>query len=277
MEELFAQQKTEFDRQIEDVVSAIGTTTTALSRRTGQIEGVVTSQVLLARNKIVSDAEQAFASATHASFEESALMLSPPGPGRKQNGSADVATANRELISDAAFDAVSAFVSTTFPGKYSVELTKKGFRLKHNSRSAQVRRAEAAEMIKTHRKEFTDRFGLYMHYDRTFEYRVVVKNALDFLRVLKSGCPEVEKYAVVSGVCQINEVPIAPASLIPRNNASWDGLVRLLAIQVPGLRSRRVPTSLKDFKGVMYEDVANYFAIAAGVRFLPPVEIATAV
>jgi hypothetical protein len=271
---MFDKQNQELGDKFSDAVAAVSAATAAVSRRTAEIETVVTSQVLLARNKIVHDAEKAFATATHQSFEESAVMLSPNGPGRKQDGSRDNSASIADLISDTAFAAVSSYVDTTFSGKYTVELTKKGFRMKHNSRSSQVCRADAAQLIKDHRKDFTERFGLYMHFDRTFEYRMVVKNALSFLRILKSGCPAVEKYAVVNGVCQINEIAVAPAALIPTNNAVWEGLATLIAKEVPGLR---MCPAQNGSQGVLYDQVADYFALAAGVRFLPPAETATAV
>jgi hypothetical protein len=274
LQQMFNDQNTALGGKLDSAVSALSTATAALTQRTAQIETVVSSQVLLARNKVVGDAENAFAAATHASFEESALMLSPPGPGRKQDGSRDTPSASKDLISDAAYARVSDYVNSTFPGKYYVELTKNGYRLKHSSRSSQVRRADAAKMIQEYRKIFIEQFGLYMHFDRTFEFRAVVKNALSFLRVLKAECSAVEKYAVTNGICVINEVPVAPAALIPRNNASWDGLVQLFAGVVPGLRQFSVA---RGSKGVLYDKVGDYYALAAGVRFLPPVEVATAV
>ena len=286
MQPAFVEQKTYIAQEIKRSTDAVKSelsglvaSVATLTTRVGRTEKYLSKQDADARNNFLAGNQRGYERDTADIFNKSALFLSPPGRGRKNQpdgassssspppsaSSGSATTANPRPTSPPARHDRDAIIATmdelAGPGKYQVETTRVGgFRLVCNARLRQERQHLASHMLKCHREVFQKRFGLTLHYDKPVELRQTRQIAGRFFSFMKKG----RKGLVVTaknGMYSVNDVPIVTEHLVPRDKSGWKYLAQ--AVHDCVVHSR-VPPPDYDGLGVLRQVFEDVFVEAHG-------------
>ncbi len=251
------------ERKFGEKIACVVSTVTKLDTKVSAVEKYAAHQYDMARSKLLQTAEKDYDVMTQKMFKHSSLVLSTPASARRPTGRGSPSPAADPSFTEETRAAVQAYVvDAVGTGKYTVEKVKGGIRLVHTGRSARVRRSDAERLVAEHRGPLESRFGLFLHYDRPYEYRSLLKNARDFLAALKKKCPTISKFSVSNGVCLVDSIPVGPAWLVPPGSEKWAALLDTLARDFGQL-----PTdpSLIDKRGYFTPLFADAYVASAGI------------
>jgi hypothetical protein len=200
--------KGDLETALSKTATNISETVSQLGKRVFRLESAFGHLVRAGSTAIVEGAKKEHARLVESMFHESSLLLLPPlrpnSEGRLARGNITYDTCKvAELVSQYSDD-------------FEVELAKVGFRLLHKSRSAQRRRKEAAEFIKSARNDFKDNHSLLLQYDKPYALREQQTAAYKFLALVKKlGGELITDTKVHGGFITVNGVRLAPEYLIP--------------------------------------------------------------
>jgi hypothetical protein len=210
------------DTKLDAKLSGIVTNVTNVTARVDKLENAATHQYKADKARLVTAARKDFDAATRRMFDESSLMLSPPATSRFQPGPPQKVHFDPKSPAMEArrLEICAELDKTAGTGKYTVDTTKRGYRLVHNGNSFQARRSDAKRLIEDFRAPWLSQFELYLHYDRPYEYRQILKRGRDLMSKFKGVCPTVKKVGIVDGICHANSLPLGPAWLVPGDPAA---------------------------------------------------------
>ncbi len=200
--------KSDLETALTKTATNINETVDKLGKRVFRLESAFGHLVRAGRTAIVEGAKKEHARLVESMFQESSLLLLPPlhlnPEGKLTRGSVTYDSAKvTELVSQ-------------YNADFEVELAKVGFRLLHKSRSAQRRRKEAAEFLKSARGNFKDNHNLLLQYDKPYALREQQTAAYKFLALVKKlGGDLISDTKVHAGFIMVNGVRLAPEYLIP--------------------------------------------------------------
>jgi hypothetical protein len=242
--------------------TSLSTTISALGKRVVRLEHAFGLLVGAARNAVVEGAKKNHARLLEKMFHESDLVALPPvekdGDGQPKRAAlaCDVAAVKEAVARQG--------------GRFEVELAKVGFRIVHQSRSAQVRRKEAAEFLRDSKKAFEANLGLRLQYDKPYELREIQTKGFKFLALVKKiGGVAVAETSVKAGFLQVNGVRIAPEYLVPKQHR-WKAIADHIVEKVRGWGTR-APVSVD--VGVMTDVFGEQYAADYGLFELSDVVV----
>jgi hypothetical protein len=243
-------------------ISKLNTSINKLGKRVVRLESAFGLLARAARTSVIDAAKKNHAKLVDQMFRDSDMLVLPKletgGDGKKARGLVKCDSA-----------AVSTLIGR-YNDDFEVELAKVGFRLVHNSRSAQRRRKEAAELLKGAKAAVEKDLGMILQYDKPYELREIQTAAHKFLALVKRlGGPAVTETGVKGGYLLINGVRLAPEFLVPKAHR-WKALADYAVEKVRAWGSR--PPSSCDV-GVMYDVFGQQYAADVGVFDLEEVRV----
>jgi hypothetical protein len=244
-----------FKTSVGDLESKMSTAISTLGKRVVRVEQAYGMVTRAARTVAVDQARKNHARLLQEMFDSSEILAVPTlvdGEGGKRTRGA--------IKCD--LEKVQAFIAE-HDDDYDVELAPKlGFRLVHNSRSAQKRRKAGALVFKNVKKKAEEELGLHLQYDKPVELRGLQASAQKFMAALKrAGGSLVESSQVRGGYLLVNGIRLAPEYLVPQK-FRWD---RLMSCALDKIRNWGPSTSVSPEQGFMYDIFCSEFTADLGI------------
>jgi hypothetical protein len=251
--------------KVENLLQTLSTSITHLGKRVLRVEQAFMDLSKVAKTKVVEAARKEHERLVREMFDGSEILAVPTlvtGEGGKLTRGSISAGCTREKVQE--------FVDG-YDSEYDIELAPNlGFRLVHQSRSAQKRRKSAAEVIKHARDAAKKQLNLHLQYDKPFELRSIQGKAQKFLSKLKrEGKDLVVSAQAKGGYLLVNDVRLAPEYLVPEPHR-WSGLIGLILSKLRG-GSGRAPVAPE--QGLLYDVFGNEFACDAGIFHLSDIPL----
>jgi hypothetical protein len=245
--EWFREALNETKKELHD---AINDSTADLGKRVARLEHAFSLLSRSARFEVVERAKKEHGLLLRQMFDEAALLLIPPF----NSGSRAAVRCSMKQVQD---------LVKQHDEDYEVELNKSvGYRLVHNSRSAQTRRKAGASLLRALKQEAPDKLGLNVQYDKPWELRGVQTTAHKFLKSLKNDSGGLVTSATVrGGFLLVNDLRLAPEFLGP-STSRWGNLFPIILKKIRGWGSRP-PASVDT--GLLTDVFGAEFAADRGV------------
>jgi hypothetical protein len=252
---LTQEDKDWFKQALDASMSSMSKTVSALGKRVVRAEQAFEELSRVSRMNIVASARKEHAKLVQEMFNGSDILAVPSlvdnGDGGRTRGAV---SCDQQTVAQFFRD---------YEGDYEVELAPKlGFRLVHQSRSAQKRRKDGASVLKHAKENAKNSLKLHLQYDKPFQLREIQGKAQKFLGTLKrEGKELISSVSAKGGYLYANDVRLAPEYLVPESHR-WSSLVGQILVKIRGWGTR-VPIS-PEF-GVLHDVFGAEFAADRGV------------